>query len=231
MEAFGNNFKFMIRFKNISIPKPCSVDYDSLPYNEVKRFCGSCEKHVYDFRGKDEAYLNDVFTNSPNACGIFYLDEVSALKINPDKKYINSFLLKFISIVFFIKSFLSVQDSKAAQSPTPETVQQITDPDSSGIQIQYKSRVSRSRAKMDIYVNDSLYKKSAYEKNGLIFLPDSIKPDDIIKVKILKSESFKAKTYKFTYSNTSNIIITIKGKDPIRLFKRRHISGCPSNFW
>ena len=67
----------MIRFKDINIPNPCSVDYDSLPYDEVKRFCGSCEKHVYDFRGKDEAYLNEVFRQTGKVCGIYYEDQIS----------------------------------------------------------------------------------------------------------------------------------------------------------
>ena len=78
----------MIRFKDISIPKPCSVNYDSLPYNEVKRFCGSCEKHVYDFRGKDETYLNKILLHEPDTCGIFYMDELNIYKGIPVKKHL-----------------------------------------------------------------------------------------------------------------------------------------------
>ena len=89
----------MIRFKDIHIPKPCSVDYDALPGNEVKRFCGSCEKHVYDFRGKDEAYLNEVYQQTGKLCGIYDKD-----KINTSYRFRPSLfqsLLKTIKLLLF----------------------------------------------------------------------------------------------------------------------------------
>jgi hypothetical protein len=221
----------MIRYKDISIPKPCSIDYESLSGDEVKRFCDSCEKHVYDFRGKDETIFNKIYQSSPKICGIFYLDELSDSKKRSNEKIYKYLLLKFISVVLFIKSFLATQPSNASEISSPAITQQSINTDSNKVKAVFKKKMMRSRIQIVIYINDSLYQTSAYPQNGYLYLPDAIKANDKIKVKIFANKYFKARTYKFNYSNAENITIKIVSKKPIRLFKRRYAIGCPAEFW
>jgi len=222
----------MIRFKDISIPKPCSVDYDALPGDEIKRFCGSCEKHVYDFRGKDEAHLNNIYQQSPKTCGVFYVDDIRNFK----KADTNKFLLRIVSLLIFIKSFLNTHDSSAAELTSQTITEQTTTTDSTNkVKVIYKSpknrNISRSRHQINIYINDTLYESAAYPKNGYLYLPDTIQVNDKIKIKIFANKTVKARTYKFNYTDISDITIKIVGKKPIRIFKRRTYVGCPANFW
>jgi hypothetical protein len=116
----------MIRYKDISIPKPCSVDYDLLPGDEVKRFCNSCEKHVYDFRGKNEAYLNEIYQTTGKVCGIYYEDQIQATTLKKQRPFYYSFVTKIISVGLFLKTILSAHDTQALITPAPIT-QQATD--------------------------------------------------------------------------------------------------------
>ncbi|WP_018342934.1 hypothetical protein [Cytophaga aurantiaca] len=221
----------MIRFKDIHIPKPCSEDYDSLSGDEVKRFCSSCEKHVYDFRGKDEVYLNEVFQHSTKTCGIYYLDEINTIKTNAIKTNKKSLFIHVISFLIFIKAFLTIQDTKASQRIIPQTVQLSEDTDSTEIKTTFKGRPIRSRVKINIYINDTLYKQYAYPEQGYLYLPDSLKAHDKIKVKILGNKLYKSKTYKFKFAHVDKITVIIAGKSPIHLFKRRTIVGAMGDFW
>jgi hypothetical protein len=108
----------MIRFKNIHIPKPCSVDYDSLLYDEVKRFCGNCKKHVYDFRGKDEVYFNSIINAYGKVCGVFYQDDIQPITFKIKRKFYYAFAAKLIGAMLFIKTLLS---SDHAQASTIQT--------------------------------------------------------------------------------------------------------------
>ncbi len=221
----------MIRYKDLYIPAPCFIDYNSLPYDEAKRFCGNCQKQVYDFRGKNQEFLNTIANEQVKFCGIFYEDQLNSLnnkKRQLHKSIYNKGFLKIISLLFFIKSFLTTHDSTATVNFPPNVSQQVTD--STGIKTVYK-RPTRSRHQITIYINNVLYKKSVYPKNGFLYLPDTIKPDDQIKIKIFSNKVIKSKTYHFNYSEAETIIIKITGKRPLRLFRRKHVMGCPSNFW
>ena len=87
-----------------------------------------------------------------------------------------------------------------------------------------------TKSKLNVYINNKLYKKSIYPINDFLYLPDSLEPNDKIKVKILRDEIFKSKTYKFKYSHSHNKVIKIKLKHHIHLFQRKR-RGCGGNFW
>ena len=36
-------------FENISVASPCDQDWDSMTGDDQARFCGACERHVYNF--------------------------------------------------------------------------------------------------------------------------------------------------------------------------------------
>lgn len=221
----------MIRFKDIHIPKPCSVDYNSLPGNEVTRFCASCKKQVYDFRGKDETYFNSIINTHGKVCGVFYKDEINNYSKITLKKYPKRILVKIISILFFIKSFLTIQNTKASSPEPTETVQFATNTDSTAIKTTYKGRPARTRVTINIYINNTFYKEVTFFHQQYIYLPDSIKPNDKIKIMVVKNDLYKSKTYTFKYSHANDITIAIVGKKPIRFFKRRHVIGAMGDFW
>ncbi|MEK7725310.1 MAG: hypothetical protein AAB336_13230, partial [Acidobacteriota bacterium] len=49
--------KFTNPLDNIRIASPCSADWNEMVGNERQKFCGSCQKNVYNLSGmtKDEA--------------------------------------------------------------------------------------------------------------------------------------------------------------------------------
>lgn len=233
MEAFGNNFKFMIRFKDINIPNPCSVDYDSLPYDEVKRFCGSCKKHVYDFRGKNEAYLNEVFRQTGKVCGIYYEDQIQKPSLKIQRPFYYAFVTKVISIGLLLKILFTSNNTQALTHKNYPIVQ-ITN-DSTGIEVKDKNKRNRKRHPytLTIFINKKLYRSDIYDEGSFIYLPDSIKPEDKIKVIVKRdgsgrkwtNEIVKNKVYNFRYMNAQEILIKITYKKELRLFKRRSRAG------
>ncbi|WP_299250577.1 hypothetical protein [uncultured Cytophaga sp.] len=209
----------MIRFKDISIPKPCSVDYDALPGNELTRFCGSCEKHVYDFRGKDEAFLNEIYKSHGNVCGVFLMKQIKD-SINPNKHtYIKSILTKFISLLLFLKT---------TSSFSAETNIKIEPISSSQLDIQYDSipikAIIKSKStytyqyNIKIYVDNVLLLSNPKIIDGFIYLPDTIQNDQTIKIKVFKRASIrrririKPKTYHFKFEHAKEVQLVINYK-------------------
>ncbi|ABG58260.1 hypothetical protein [Cytophaga hutchinsonii] len=248
----------MIRFKDIHIPKPCSVEYDTLPGDDIKRFCGSCEKYVYDFRGKDQAYLNAVFSATGKACGIYYADQIQAspaLKTN--RPFYSSFVSKLIATSLFLRIFLTSNNTKAHRTEPQTIVQQTTD--STELKtIHTGNDKAMYRVTVDIYKNDTLEESFLLENQNSIYLPDSIKPLDKIKVvvstvryniptsknrtrsgKYMSNKTYytteQKKTYHFNFAGCNKIIIKIRHTKFIHIFlkKRTAIMGlvCPSDFW
>lgn len=59
--------------KNIEIASPCSANWDDMVGDERLRFCGSCEKNVYNFSEMSKAEITQLLTaNNYNVCGRFY---------------------------------------------------------------------------------------------------------------------------------------------------------------
>ena len=219
----------MIRFKDIRIPKPCSVDYDSLPGNHVKRFCGSCEKHVYDFRGKDEAYLNEVFRKTGKLCGIYDKD-----KINTSYKpsLFQSSLNKLFALGLLFKT-LTIQ----AESNTKETSIHISEVSFQkdtipAIKTTIKAKEgNRFGYHISIYIDDVLYKSHAKIYNEHLYLPDSLTDDQVIKVIVHRSNFFRKKlrikprTYTFKVKDADKANVKIIYKQYIITFQKRPSSN------
>lgn len=59
--------------KNIDVASPCSANWDDMVGDERLRFCGSCEKNVYNFSEMSKAEITQLLTaNNYNVCGRFY---------------------------------------------------------------------------------------------------------------------------------------------------------------
>ncbi|WP_018342935.1 hypothetical protein [Cytophaga aurantiaca] len=223
----------MIRFKDIHIPKPCSVDYDSLPGDEVKRFCSSCEKYVYDFRGKDEVYFNSIINAHGKVCGFFYEDDIKSTAVKIKRPFYSAFAAKLFGIFLFIKTLLSSDHAQASTFQTHTTTQQATD--SSGVKVNIKNRPSQYQAYLlDIFINNTLYKSGANldDGTGFIWLPDSLKENDKIRIVIKDygdnrgSYKIHRKEYHFNYKESEKITVKIKfhKRSEIHLFKKRRRS-------
>jgi len=219
----------MISFKDIHIPKPCSADYESLPGDEVKRFCGSCKNHVYDFRGKDEVYLNEIFRTTGKVCGIYYEDQIQRPALKKQSTFYYSIATKFLSIALFLKTMLSTYDIKAFVI-TQQTTQ--TPIDTSGVKIKYKEKnVRHTNHQIKVYVNDRLYQYELSERDSILYLPDSIQANDKIKIIVegyIRKTNYstfktKAKEYNFIYKSHQRITIKINcsRKRRLLLFKKR----------
>ena len=205
----------MIRFKDIQIPKPCSVDYDSLPGNEVKRFCDSCEKHVYDFRGKDEAYFNSIIKSHGKVCGIFHEDDIQATTLKIKRSFYHAFAAKMIGVLLFLKTLLSSYHAQASSIKTHTITQQSTD--STGVKVEIKNRSTQYQAYLlDIFINNKLYESGANldDGTGFIWLPDSLKENDRIRVVVKEYYEYRYKIhykeYNFNYNEYEKITIKIK---------------------
>jgi hypothetical protein len=232
----------MIRFKDISIPKPCSVDYDALPGNDIKRFCGNCEKHVYDFRGKDEAYLNEVFRSTGKVCGVYYEDQIQRASLKKQRPFYYVIATKVISIALFLKTLFASYNTHATQTLTHPI--SLTSSDSTSVEVKFKNHpYLPANYKVRIFINNKIYKSDISPDKGFLYLPDTIQPNDEIKVIVLKTKSnvlnrnklttykVRQKTYTFLYKETPDISIKINNRKQFKIFKRKSNTGVAVGYW
>ncbi len=63
---------------NISLPEPCSEDWNQMTPAAKGRFCGSCEKIVVDFtQMSDDALIEFFVAQKQRACGRFNADQLN----------------------------------------------------------------------------------------------------------------------------------------------------------
>jgi hypothetical protein len=61
----------------LSIPTPCSQDWDEMTINDKGRFCGNCSKSVIDFTNYSDQQIVDFFIKSKeDICGQFKSDQL-----------------------------------------------------------------------------------------------------------------------------------------------------------
>jgi hypothetical protein len=224
----------MIRYKDIHIPKPCSVNYDALPGDEMKRLCSDCKEHVYDFRGKNEAYLNKVFNTHGKVCGVYYEDQIQKPSIRIERPFYYTLVTKAVSIALFVKTFLTSHHTDASTTYYPPVHYEQQD-SIAAIKAQFKNKPKKYNSyTISIYINTVLYKKNVSVYDGYLFMPDATSPDDSIKIIVHKkkalryhnvSHSIKHKEYLFTFKEADKIIVEIDYKFHFTLIKKRQIRG------
>jgi outer membrane protein OmpA-like peptidoglycan-associated protein len=98
---------------HISIPEPCSQNWEEMSAAEKGRFCSHCKKTVIDFSYLSDTELYQYFqTNKDVACGRFNTHQLNT-PVLPAKRH-NSYWQRLYKPVAALLAFLSMRYSTAA---------------------------------------------------------------------------------------------------------------------
>ena len=101
----------------ISVPQPCSEDWNKMTPQEQGRFCDACQKCVVDFTKYSDEQLLNFFTqkNAKNTCGRFREDQLDRKIFVPPTR--SKYYQWFISLGFiiFLTNLLGIEAK--AQEP------------------------------------------------------------------------------------------------------------------
>ncbi len=76
----------MSNYISISIPEPCTQDWNAMIPNQQGRLCNSCQKTVVDFTTmSDTQIVNYLQNNKGGGCGIFHNDQLESKILIPKK--------------------------------------------------------------------------------------------------------------------------------------------------
>ncbi len=106
----------------ISIPKPCHENWESMTPTEKGRFCAACQKNVHDFTKSSDREIASVLKNQKNACGRFRIDQLDRDLIIPKEK--NKFWVAASSAVV---AFIGLGTNEATAQDAVRTEQHQTD--------------------------------------------------------------------------------------------------------
>jgi hypothetical protein len=81
----------------ISIPEPCSENWDAMPISGKGRSCDSCEKVVYDYSKMSDNEILYLLKTESTSCGNFRLDQLDR-KLMRDKSVFPTFNLQVIAL-------------------------------------------------------------------------------------------------------------------------------------
>lgn len=76
----------MLKNNYITIPEPCSKDWQEMTVAEKGRFCTSCQKNVFDFTNSSDREIAAVFNNNKSVCGRFNVSQLDRELIVPKEK-------------------------------------------------------------------------------------------------------------------------------------------------
>ena len=93
----------------LSIPNPCSENWNNMTPQEKGRFCDTCQKCVVDFTALSDAAVLDYFNkNNGKICGLFHKRQLDRVLIINDKRFQKRFniaaTLLFLSSLGFSNS-------------------------------------------------------------------------------------------------------------------------------
>lgn len=112
---------------SLSIPKPCSEDWNSFTPTSTGGFCGSCQKNVIDFtKATDNEIIAFISRKPEHTCGRFRSDQLKTYVILPEVKIRPGFTLLKAGAISLLLLFMCKQTSAqtAQTKPATEIVQQ-----------------------------------------------------------------------------------------------------------
>ncbi|MBC7487769.1 MAG: hypothetical protein H7282_13565 [Cytophagaceae bacterium] len=230
----------MFTYQALHIPEPCTkIHYDDLPYDPDKRPCHLCQKPVYDFRDKDEFFLQKVWQeNKGDFCGTFRYHQFTE---RTQKPIVASFFQRakiyWASACLYLFSQLFNPSKAQESSAKAATEQYVTPTDSSSIQLHAKKgKKLATFISVEIFINEVKY-NSYYIRSDTIEvkLPSSVKPTDEIKIerKVIKRHQgwtttvIKNKAIVFKFGSRELVEIRVTRRKRLNLIYKRDRMGCP----
>jgi hypothetical protein len=111
---------------SLSIPKPCSEDWNSFTPTSSGGFCSSCSKNVIDFtKATDDEIIAFISKKSEHACGRFRTNQLKAYTLFPAEKIRPGFMLLKSGAVSLL--LLLISKPSFAQSAEAQTKRQTVD--------------------------------------------------------------------------------------------------------
>ena len=106
-------------FKKDGLDFSCKQKVSDFKPNTKGYYCELCSKTIIDFRNKSKNEYLNIINESPDACGIFYKDQMGY-----DKEVKVNFKKSFL-VLSFLSSFFVSRNSYSQQNPKPKI--EITD--------------------------------------------------------------------------------------------------------
>ncbi|PHS10077.1 MAG: hypothetical protein COA88_03370 [Kordia sp.] len=104
---------------NITIPKPCNEDWNTMTFTEKGTFCNSCTKEVFNFTHYSDEQLIKRFEKEGDLCGRFTTTQLNRDLVLQRKKSHNYLSYAFSGIF----SLLLLNSSSSLAQEKPKTIQ------------------------------------------------------------------------------------------------------------
>lgn len=104
----------------LSVPSPCSEDWNSFAPTETGGFCGRCQKNVIDFtNATDDEIIAFISKKPKHACGRFKSSQLKTYTIFPAEKVTPGFMLLKAGVVGLLLLLISKPASAQVQMTKP----------------------------------------------------------------------------------------------------------------